>query len=92
MTHPDCSCCASFPCEKTPDIFQNCWGFSLKEGAVAIPPADWRPDWSKVTDEDVKRLNEAEARCGLPECYDKHESRQAQAWCSEVYQTNSFEL
>ena len=51
MNHPDCSCCTSYPCEKAPDIFSNCWGFSLAEGMVAIAPHDWRPDWSKATPE-----------------------------------------
>ena len=92
MTHPDCSCCVSYPCERTPDIFANCWGFSLAEGVTATPPKDWRPDFSACTAEDIKRLNEADARFGLPESLAQYEARQAQAWCSEVYQTNAFEL
>ena len=92
MNHPDCSCCTNYPCERTPDIFSNCWGFSLAPGMQAVAPPDWRPDFSKCTAEDIKRLNEADARFGLPASLAKYEARTDSAWCSEVYQTNAFEL
>lgn len=92
MSHPDCSCCTSYPCERTPDIFANCWGFSLAEGLTATPPKDWKPDFSACTPEDVKRLNEADAHFGLPPSLSQYEARIDSAWCSEVYHTNAFEL
>ena len=92
MDHPDCSCCTSYPCEKAPDIFSNCWGFSLAHGMVAVAPPDWRPDFSQCTAEDIKRLTEADARQGLPECNARWEEAVLSATGDSVYRTNEFEL
>ena len=92
MSHPDCSCCVSYPCEKAPDIFQNCWGFSLAPGKKAIAPPDWRPDWSKATPEGLEALRVADARQGLPECYARWEEAVLSATGDSVYRTNEFEL
>ncbi len=88
MEHPDCSCCRYYPCERTPDIFQHCWEFELAEGAVPIPPMDWRPDWSGVelTPEKIRELNRAEARFGLPESNSGWEDRANMAWVTSRYE------
>ena len=92
MAHPDCSCCTSYPCEKAPDIFSNCWGFSLADGMVAIAPHDWRPDWSKATPEGLEALRVADARQGLPECNARWEEAVLSATGDSVYRSNEFEL
>ena len=68
MPHPDCSACSHYLCERAPDIFDNCFLFKLAPGKKPIPPQDWRPNWKDVSPEDVRKLNEADARHGLPEC------------------------
>ena len=85
MDHPDCSCCANYPCERCPDIWQNCMMFELAPGVKAIPPIDWRPDWSQATP-GVDRY------VGLDACYDRWEREVQSATGDSVYPVNAFEI